>query len=305
MARRRIPWRVIISRRKGRRLMSTLTLVNGVVSDCIPVSDRGLGYGHGLFETVRIHRGQTLLWERHLARLQHGASRLCIPLDNVLPRLELWRDDLLHRAHPDSVAERCGVLKLVVTAGTGERGYALPAEASPAVIMTWQPGPSRQLLSPARLRVCTQRLAHQPALAGIKHLNRLEQVLARAEWQGAAWDEGITLDQDGAVVECTSSNLFMLRGGRWYTPALERAGVAGVMRDLLLTEIMPACGQASTVVDGLRLDDLEQADEVFICNAITGVRPVAELEQQSRWSTWPVTDALRTHLSAHYEYASP
>lgn len=285
--------------------MSALTLVNGIASDCIPVSDRGLAYGHGVFETVRIHRGQAPLWERHLSRLQHGASRLRIPLDNVLSCLEIWRDELLQQAHPDSVRERCGVLKLVVTGGTGERGYALPAQALPAVIMTWQPGRAVQAPSPARLRVCTQRLAHQPTLAGIKHLNRLEQVLARAEWRGPEWDEGITLDHDGAVVECTSSNLFMLRQGQWYTPALERAGVAGVMRDLLLTEVIPACGQACLVMDGLSVDDLERADEVFICNAVMGVRPVAELELRQRWHRWPATDALRAHLSAHYEYAAP
>lgn len=284
--------------------MSALTLVNGVISDCIAVSDRGLGYGHGVFETLRVHRGRVPLWERHLSRLRRGASRLHIPLDNVLPRLEGWRDDLLRLA-PGDVGDSHGILKLMVTAGVGERGYALPAKASATTIMTWQPLLPASVLSPARLRVCAQRLAYQPSLAGIKHLNRLEQVLARAEWQGTDWDEGITLDTENAVVECTSSNLFFLRRGEWYTPALERAGVAGVMRDLLLTDIMSACGQTCTVTDGLSLTDVQQADEIFICNAVMGVRPVAELEQLGRWNAWPVADALRAYLSDHYEYAAP
>lgn len=286
-------------------MISALTLVNGVVSDRIPVSDRGLGYGHGVFETIRVHRGRAPLWARHISRLRCGASRLHIPLEHVLPQLECWRNDILHLAHGDGAGDQHGILKLMVTAGTGERGYALPVKAAPTTIMSWQPMPPGDFLPPVRLRVCAQRLAHQPSLAGIKHLNRLEQVLARAEWQGTDWDDGVTLDVEGTVVECTSSNLFFLYQGQWYTPALERAGVAGVMRDLLLTDILPACGHTCIVADGVSLTDIQQADELFICNAVTGIRPVAELEQLARWNVWPAADALRAHLSLRYEYAAP
>lgn len=281
--------------------MPVLTLVDGELCNHIPGSDRGLSYGHGIFETVRVHSGRSPLWERHLARLQMGAARLHIPLDSITPHLADWRDRILQLAS-DADQQLDGILKLVVTAGRGERGYSLPTQAAPLVILSWHPSTAALPLAPARLRVCRLRLAHQPELAGIKHLNRLEQVLARAEWQGDTWDEGIMLDQAERLVECTSSNLFLHHNGRWYTPALELAGVTGVMRNLLLDTVIPACGQQCHVDGGLTLEDLRGADEVFISNAVMGIRPVLRIEAVADWSAWPASNRLRQYLSDHYEY---
>lgn len=284
--------------------MPALALVDGELCDRVPVSDRGLGYGHGLFETIRVCRGQAPLWGRHLARLTEGAARLRIPLDTVSPHLEGWRDRILRIASDPGVGPPGGVLKLLVTAGSGERGYGPPSHSQPTTVLTWHPSAADSPLPAARLRVCQLRLADQPSLAGIKHLNRLEQVLARAEWQ-TGWDEGVMLDQAGHLVECVGSNLFLYLDGRWYTPALERAGVAGVMRNLLLDEVMPTCSQECTVAGDMTLDDLRRADELFICNAVTGIRPVFQVEDLGRWSGWPATDRLRQYLSVHYEYSAP
>ena len=123
------------------------------------------------------------------------------------------------------------------------------------------------------MHVCRQRLSHSPALAGIKHLNRLEQVLAATEWDRAIADEGLMLDNTGAVIEGTVSNIFILRNETLLTPLLDHCGVAGVMRDFIIRKL-----SANTLLSvrqmRLTIDDLLTADAVFICNSILGVWPV-------------------------------
>lgn len=254
----------------------TLSWVNGQPSVELSVHDRGLAYGDGLFETIKVIEGQPELLDRHLRRLMLGCQRLAIPCD-----LEAIRDQL----HNFSAELGEGVAKLIVSRGDGKRGYALPDPCQPRILLTGSPlpgYPETHAEQGIRLYPCTTRLAEQPILAGIKHLNRLEQVLARAEWQDPAFAEGLMLDTSGRVIEGVFSNLFIVESNKLITPCLERCGVAGVMREELLERARQA--GVSTQVADISLDQLHDADEVFVCNSIYGVWPVRQLET----SVWPV-----------------
>ncbi|MGH8561871.1 MAG: aminodeoxychorismate lyase, partial [Nevskiales bacterium] len=145
-----------------------------------------------------------------------------------------------------------------------------------------------------QVRICETRLAQNPRLAGIKHLNRLEQVLARAEWSNAAIAEGLMLDTDNRLIEGVSSNLFLVRDSKLLTPDLSRCGIAGVMREMIL-EAAPAYTKAVQVQD-LSMTDLLAADECFVCNSIIGIWPVTGLEGK-RWDIGPMTRKLQQHFS--------
>ena len=247
--------------------------------DAVAADDRGLAYGDGLFETLRVHRGAAPWWDAHWARLAGGAERLQLSLPDA---------GLVRREAGGLFADGGdGVLKLLVTRGAGGRGYAPPRAATPTWILSRHPLPAAG--DGLHLHWCETRLAVQPALAGIKHCNRLEQVLARAEAQAAGADEGLLRDSEGAVVSATSANLFVLREGRWLTPPVDRCGVAGTCRALLLPWLQAREQRLSA-------DDVVGADAVFLCNAVRGILAVARLGTRT-WSPHPAVDAARQGLA--------
>jgi 4-amino-4-deoxychorismate lyase len=139
--------------------------------------------------------------------------------------------------------------------------------------------------APARglnLRWAKTTMAMQPALAGIKHCNRLEQVLARAEWQDPDIDEALMCDGEDRVVGATSANLFALLGGRWLTPSVERCGIAGIARGWLLANLPGAA------VADLNAAEISRADALFLCNAVRGILPVRRLGMRE----WPDDGAV-------------
>jgi 4-amino-4-deoxychorismate lyase len=258
--------------------------IDGQPMELLSVKDRGLAYGDGLFETIAVKAGNPVLLERHMARLGGGCVRLLIDLDLALVRAELL-------AFSRELGD--GVAKLIVTRGDGLRGYAPPQPAIPRRILQGGTKPSYPACNAelgVRLFPCATRLAEQPLLAGLKHLNRLEQVLARAEWQDAEHAEGLMLDTSGRVVEGVYSNLFLLKDGVLLTPDLARCGVAGVMRAELLAQA-ESHGMRCDVRD-IDLDGLRQADEVFLCNSLYGVWPVRAL-QRHQWPVGPLTRKLQ------------
>lgn len=208
--------------------MTWHVLVNGENASTVAVSDRGLLYGDGLFETVLVDHGRAVLWPFHLARLELGCERLALPM----PEVDLLAQELARVA---SGRLRC-VVRISLTRGEGERGYR-PVASTPTRIVAVFPAPRQdpRLLRPGvRVRWCETRLGRQPRLAGLKHLNRLEQVLARAEWDDEDIFEGLMSDSDGAVIGATAANLFIVRRGQLLTPALDQAGVAGTCRAWIL-----------------------------------------------------------------------
>lgn len=249
-------------------------LINGESRHCIDITDRGLHYGDGLFETIEVVAGKPLFLNRHLQRMQRGCRVLLIPC----PDLNLLDSE----ARQICDGAQLGVLKLMLTRGSGGRGYRQPEQISPSRIFGLHPHPDypdplyRQGI---KLRFCDKRLAINPDLAQIKHLNRLEQVLARAEWQTDDIHEGLMLDSEGYVVEGTMSNLFWVRRGVLHTPLLDRCGIAGIVRELVI-ELARTAG-IEVLEDRVDSRQLLEADEIFVTNSVIGIWPVKQLQQQS------------------------
>ena len=256
-------------------MVTPSNFVDGKPQASLSLNDRGLNYGHGLFETMRLSAGQLPLWHYHCQRLGIGADRLGIALD--LPRLETYLQQACDAFPAD------GMFKLLLTAGLGPRGYRQQSQAS-SYVLQYFPLPPAAKPAAVRLQRCQYALPHNAQLAGIKHLNRLDQVLAAAELKDGF--DGLLLDVEGNVIEALSSNIFLFDGQNWLTPELNLCGVAGVMRRLLCEEIIPGLGQ-QVIVKPVALSSLVNAPEVFVCNSVRGIQPVRELEGLARWSLEP------------------
>lgn len=283
--------------------MNISALLNGNPASGLPFTDRGLAYGDGLFETVRVEGGAAQFLREHCERLERDCRRLAIALDRAALRAEIARVLQMALAPGQAADALAGTLKIVVTRAAGARGYLPERRADGQRLLLFFP----QALPPfaadrqgVRVRICRLRLAEQPALAGMKHLNRLEQVLARSEWSDPDIAEGVMLDQQARPIEGTASNLFLVCGDRIQTPRLHRCGVAGVMRRI----VMERLAAAAVVERDLSLDDLYSADEVFLTNSIFGIRPVAQIDCL-RKRCGDVTIALQRSLHALIENESP
>ncbi|WP_111640833.1 aminodeoxychorismate lyase [Marinimicrobium alkaliphilum] len=277
-----------------------LVSINGRIDGALSPFERGLAYGDGLFETCRLRAGQVPLWPLHRSRLARACERLKIPCDTVW--VQACVDALLVQAATSGVSD--GTVKIILTRGPGGRGYRLPEQVEPTLcILVYPTTPGAESAEPEAITtyLCHQRLSVSPALAGLKHLNRLEHVLARAEWEGNAYGEGLLLDLDERLVEATVSNVFAVRAGRLVTPVLDRNGVAGVMRELILTRLAPEL-QLPVSEAPLRLEALAQADEVLVCNSSYGIKAVVALDADDQglgryhWPVGPVTRALAQAL---------
>lgn len=255
--------------------------VDGIADGRVHPGDRGLAYGDGLFETLRVVQGRALFASEHFARLASGGEALHLNID--LPVLRDRFAAFLAASPADCV------IKIIVTRGSGGRGYWPDPAATPTVIFSAHPLPATPALHAEAgicAGVCALRLAEQPALAGHKHLNRLEQVLLRRELDTLQADEALVLDTEGWVVEGVFSNVFLVAGDELRTPRIEVAGIRGVMRAVILHE---AAADGHKVVQGLYgLEDFMAADEVFFCNSVNGIWPVRSLGARE-WTPGPVT----------------
>ncbi len=267
--------------------MKTLWLVNGAATGVDP-SDRGLAFGDGLFETMAASDGRIRWLDYHLERLAEGCGRLAIaPLDFEAIRAEI-------AAH--CPGEGRAVVKLIVTRGSGPRGYRIPEPAKPTRILgisTWHDRPQGHYTDGIVVQLCRLRLGENPDLAGLKHLCRLEQVLAHLELRGGPADQGLLLDGAGRVVGGSSANVFAVFGAELVTPSLARCGVRGVMRRVVL-EAAAELGIAVAQRD-LTFDELQGANELFMTNALIGILPVALLDGR-RFRAGAVTRRLQRHL---------
>lgn len=263
------------------------TLVNGKAVSSIDVRDRGLQYGDGLFETIAVHHGKPLLWERHMARLTLGADQLGIhPPSEALLRAE--------------ASELCanatrGVLKIIVTRGTSVRGYAVHGTGDSTRVLTlaaWPDYPQVFARDGVAICVCDTIISRNPALAKIKHLNRLEQVVARAEWR-TEYADGVMCDDGGRVIECTMSNIFMVSNGVLCTPEIVACGVEGVMRAVVLEAAKRL--NIATQVGRITMSGLKAAQEIFLTNSLIGVWPVRQL-QENDYAIGPVTRKIQQDI---------
>jgi 4-amino-4-deoxychorismate lyase len=244
-------------------------LVNGREASQVDPRDRGLHYGDGLFETMAVLAGRPRFLDWHFERLALGAERLGLPL----PDLQQLQDEIAA-----ACPEPRGVVKIIVTRGVGPRGYRPPTRQEPTRIVVaapWPDLPAAAWTEGVRLGWCRTRYGRNPALAGLKHLNRLEQVLARAEWDDGRMDEGLMQDDLGQVISATQANLFARIDGQWTTPSVEQCGVAGVMRRAF-RHWSSEMGDA-VVERAVLAQELVRASHLILTNALIGAWPVREL----------------------------
>ena len=264
--------------------------MNGVEGAGISADDRGLQYGDGLFETMGAAKGRVQRLDLHLARLAEGCHRLGMPT----PPAAAIADDCARVLKGLGAA----VVKLVVTRGPGPRGYPPPLEPTITRIVnsTASQVSEAEASRPLVVRVCETRLARNPRLAGIKHLNRLEQVLAGAELREQAVDEGLMRSTDDRLISGTAANVFLVRKDRLLTPQISDCGVSGVMRDVVL-RLAARLGLEVEIAD-YTLADVERADELFLTNAVRGIRPVGVVAGIKDFKSGPITPRLREALEA-------
>jgi 4-amino-4-deoxychorismate lyase len=253
--------------------MAQQTLINGLATDEISFLDRGFQYGDGLFETIAVENSLLLCWDEHLNRLELGCNRLNIPFPD--------RQTLIEETNSLITNINRGVIKVIVTRGQGGRGYALPAKPESTRIISlfpWPEHPNENTINGINVRICDYRYANNSTLAGIKHMNRLEQTLARSEWDDDSFAEGIVLDQEDNVIEGTMSNLFYVYKDVLYTPDLSSCGVEGIIRNKIID--FASNLKIDVVINKSSLESLMNADEVFLCNSIIGVWSVNTINEK-------------------------
>lgn len=269
---------------------SEKTLVNGQESSFIDITDRGLQFGDGVFETLRVHKAKPIWWQQHMDRLLDGCRRLQF---SNLPDIQTLRQevDKLLSDNPS------GTLKIIITRGNSMSGYAAPTDIMPNRVLIMTSGFRHQTKSEQgiMLGICKQRITGSHQLSGIKHLNRLEQVLARMECQAEGWDEGLMLDSDDRVIEGSMSNLFICQQGRLLTPLLEQMGIKGICRGRII--LLAERNGINVEQCELGLQDMKNSDEMFVCNSLIGIWPVTRFDNR-QYEPGPYMRLLQTKLEA-------
>lgn len=263
-------------------------MVNGVQTDKLDALDRGLMYGDGVFRTMVMRDSRVVWWDIQFQKLHDD----CAALGIVCPAKECLESEL---AVLGALTPEC-VIKIVVTRGVGLRGYAANFVQHPTRILSTSPFtvfPSDYIDKGVKVRVCDLRLSYQPRLAGIKHLNRLENVLARTEWSDAEISEGLLLDARDNVISGTMSNISLLKEGELITPDLSLCGIAGVARQRIM-EIVAGWGWRIRV-QPVSLSMLMEAEEVLLSNSVIGVWQIIEL-QEKKWQPGNLTKKIRCVL---------
>ncbi len=269
-------------------------LINGDFGLAISPLDRGLAYGDGVFRTMPMRSGLPVNWPAHYQKLVAD----CAAIGIVCPSAELLMSDFLQMlAAQDVDSNKLEVAKIIISRGEGERGYKPPAVTTPSRILIKSAMPQYApdcYDAGVNLHVCNMRLAPQARLAGIKHLNRLENVLARMEWRDESLFDGLLLDQQANAIECTTSNIFARYGNQLVTPDLTQCGVAGVTREriLALASILNLSAEIAT----LPFSRLLQADEVIICNSLFGAFQVKTITH-SHWPQQALAQTFRDLLA--------
>ncbi len=262
--------------------------INGVFNAAISPLDRGLAYGDGVFRTLKVVNGLPDHWPSQYQMLEENCSVLGI----VCPSADLLMSDFLQLFLADETA----VAKIIITRGESERGYAPSAITEPTriVIKSAMPKhPKENVDEGVQLHLCNMRLTHQPALAGVKHLSRIENVLARMEWNDPAIAEGLMLDSAGNVIECIASNIFARYNDTLITPRLDQCGVAGVTRQRILA--LAKTINLKVKIATMSLEKLLAADELIICNSLYGAWQVRSLSHKT-WTKQTLAINIRKAL---------
>ncbi len=269
--------------------MNTLSLVNGVATDSININDRGLHYGDGLFETLAFQNECLQFAAHHFKRLRDGASVLGIDY----PGDDVYLSDI--RQLLTSLPEDNYVIKIMLTRGQGKRGYASPRPQQPTRIVqlsSWPENITQFGFNELDVCICQHTLSSNSRLAGLKHLNRLDNIVARNEWHNE-YDEGLMTDDTGYIIEATMSNVFFVRDKQLLTPSLSTAGVNGIIRQQLLE--LADINDIDYCVRDIHIDELESMHECFVCNsliAVSSVKRVNDIVFESHVITKALSEIL-------------
>jgi len=266
-----------------------MVLINGKKTSQIEIADRGFQYGDGLFETIKVKNGVPLFLCKHLERLIRDCKKLSIPFeDKALLKHEI---SVLIQEYG-----RNGVLKIILSRGIGGRGYRPLGKPLPTRALSIHPNPvypesfERQGV---KVILCRNRLSSNTTLAGIKHLNRLEQILASREWNDCDAQEGLMVDQANRIVEGTKSNLFIVKHGIIYTPEIDNCGVAGVVRSIVMESALEHGLEIKET--RIRVEDVASADELFLTNSVIIIWPVKQFLEKVI-GVGPVTQRIQNWL---------
>ncbi len=268
---------------------------NNKVINNISIEDRGLHYGDGLFETIAIREGNLRLWEYHLSRLKKGCKTLNLkmPSDDFLKKsiINAYRDSKLN--HSPAIA------KIIITAGKSKRGYGRKKNTIPSELFSIFPATQIDPLNyknGIELTLCKTRLAVNSITAGLKTLNRLEQVLAKIELEGTHFFEGLTMDSENNIICGTMSNIFFVKENDIYTPCLKKCGVRGVMRKHLLFCLDKL--DFSVRIQPIKAGDMKYFDEAFIVNSQFGLLPIKKCDD-IKWSTFKRTRTIMSLMASN------
>ncbi|WP_237385177.1 aminodeoxychorismate lyase [Xenorhabdus sp. Sc-CR9] len=253
--------------------------INGKQCNHLPVGDRAVQFGDGCFTTIRIEQGQPALLPLHIKRLQKGVEKLFMP---ALDWAQLEN-------HIKQAVQGCksGVLKVILSRGMGGRGYSFDDAIEPTKILSLNPYPEHYITQRQKgvsLTLSPISMGINPYLAGIKHLNRLEQVLIKQFIDKSTSDEALVLDSDGLLVECCAANIFWRKGKNVYTPDLNQCGVEGIMRQKIIELLTESDYTLSCVIR--YPEALAYADEVIICNSLMPVIPVTQIQAHKNQPSW-------------------
>ncbi|HEU5339540.1 MAG TPA: aminodeoxychorismate lyase [Sulfuricaulis sp.] len=269
-------------------------LVNGSAEGNVSALDRGFQYGDGIFETLAVENGEPLLWDKHLRRMHNGAARLGIQA----PSVEL----LQHESGQVCRGASRGVLKIVITRGISERGYAPSTGVEPTRtvgLLPWPDYPAQRRTHGVSVQFCHTLISRHNRLAGLKHLNRLEQILGRMELKDDC-AEGLMQDEYGHVIDGTMTNLFMVVHGSLITPDLTHSGVEGVMRAVVLENAAALSIPCNITV--LTRADILAAEEIFLTNSLIGLWPVCRI-QTREYPVGRITQRIQEAIrDAHIDY---
>tara|TARA_B110000858_G_scaffold198527_1_gene266260 strand:+ start:10447 stop:11292 length:846 start_codon:yes stop_codon:yes gene_type:complete len=260
------------------------SLINGQQAEHISIRDRGLQYGDGCFETIRVLSNTPILWSAHLKRLEHACKVLQLSVNFDSLQSEISQILQLNKAADV-------ILKIIITRGEGGRGYAPTKQADPTRILQLIDYVAPATNKGARVVLCQHRLSSNSNLAGIKHLNRLDQILASAQIPTEC-DEGLCMNEEGYLIEACRSNLLLAIDDELVTPDLSKSGIEGVMLNHLIAEF--AKQGIQVLRKTLSLSELNTAKEILLCNSVFGVWPIAEIQNED----WRLTQEDGPLISA-------
>ena len=248
--------------------------INGIFTKKIDIADRGFQFGDGIFETIAFSKDNLEFWSEHMSRLKKGCKVLSMPCPD-LKKIFFKAKKMCKSFNAQ------GVLKLIVSRGIGERGYKIPEKIKPSWAISlypWPKFPEANFIRGVNVRKCITTISRQPLLSRIKHLNRLEQVLARSEWKARNITEGLMCDDQDHVIEGTMSNIFGVKKNIFYTPIIKLSGIKGIMRRIILKLLKK--NKEKYIIKKITLKEFLKFDEIFVSNSIFGIWPVIKISKK-------------------------